>query len=163
MWLNSLVALQWRGADVLGLAPQLTEGVERGRIKGATVVGDEVHCAFAALSDQLLSSRAECCVNAAQRRKVLGNTSHTHKHTNLSVCVCVSVSVCVRVSVTINDSDTSRINREHSQKSLNGVWRCCSPSHTQTRTQTGTLTQTRTLRKHIAEKQTCRTLPLHVS
>lgn len=58
MWLNSLVALQWRGADVLGLAPQLKEEVDRGRIKGATVVGDEVHCAFAALSDQLLNASA---------------------------------------------------------------------------------------------------------
>lgn len=95
-WLNSLVALQWRGADVLGLAPQLKEGVERGRIKGATVVGDEVHCAFAALSDQLLSSRAECCVNAAQRRKVLGNTSHTHTHTHTNLSVCVSVCASER-------------------------------------------------------------------
>lgn len=97
------------------------------------------------------------CKCSPKAKGVRQHESHTHTF------VCLCVPVCVRVSVTINDSDTSRINREHSRKSLNGVWRCCSPSHTQTRTQTGTLTQTRTLRKHSAEKQTCRTLPLHVS
>lgn len=59
-------------------------------------MGDEVHCAFAALSDQLLSSRAACCVNASQRRKVLGNTSHTHTHNSACVCVRVSVTTATR-------------------------------------------------------------------
>lgn len=66
------------------------------------------------------------CKCSPKAKGVRQHKSHTQTHTQ------ICLPVCVRVSVTINDSDTSRINREHSRKSLNGVWRCCSPSHTHT-------------------------------